>query len=327
MNLDKIANKIANEYLKVAATATPWGEAQHATKYATGIVFYDTAGHGGLCVTKAAALKLLSKQALKAAAQLYNGAYWFEEDCDINVAFLELFSKIPTIQIKHPSLTIEKLERAVKQYHPQYFNLYINGKLSNAEKTLTFSDLQKGDILVYGNKSYTVAGNVISGKLGITDGYNTFYMSKNQFDDCAQIVRNGIILFSKEEAEVGQSSNLKPTIIINEYEDKTIFDPMECYRKVASILGKYTRANKIPYDIASNKNGVWMLKRDEQKGNKATILVLSGKGTIYVNSNYDYKEMISVTKLMDDVAQKYNYKLSSSKEIDSFVDDLIKIIL
>ena len=71
------------------AINSPWGLSQGPThKITRGVVFIHTPSHGGLGVAKSTARKLLSDAALL-CANYFNGYYWFEEDCQCCIAFLE----------------------------------------------------------------------------------------------------------------------------------------------------------------------------------------------------------------------------------------------
>lgn len=72
---------------------TPWGEAQSATYYADGVVAYDTAGHGGFHLSKAA-LRRVPEYLQTADGYADGTAGWFEEDCAsaiVVICFPELF--------------------------------------------------------------------------------------------------------------------------------------------------------------------------------------------------------------------------------------------
>ena len=66
---------------------TPWGESQHEQRFAEGIGFVSTAGHGGI---------LLSQERLAAMPKSLRdvppfGMYprkWFEEDCEVALVAL-----------------------------------------------------------------------------------------------------------------------------------------------------------------------------------------------------------------------------------------------
>ena len=73
---------------------TPWGKTQSATEYAEGIVFHETAGHGGFHLSPARMREF--RKALP-DFQTFAGGPWFEEDCDaavIPVVFHDCFEPI-----------------------------------------------------------------------------------------------------------------------------------------------------------------------------------------------------------------------------------------
>jgi hypothetical protein len=63
----------------MSAPDTPWGEAQTANIHDSGIVWYSTAGHGGLFIPMSKARTLLSSAAMSEGIRWKSG-YWFEED-------------------------------------------------------------------------------------------------------------------------------------------------------------------------------------------------------------------------------------------------------
>lgn len=75
-------------------SCTPWGPAQGGTRYADGIVFVHTAGHGGFVLDRERA------QTIQRLIPLFetfgeNGPRFYEEDCDASVVivvFEEAFS-------------------------------------------------------------------------------------------------------------------------------------------------------------------------------------------------------------------------------------------
>jgi hypothetical protein len=83
-------------------TSTPWGSAQSSTKYARGIVGYETASHGGFHLTPAREADLDSKLrevGLTAVeARMGYEAGWYEEDCSayaVIYAWPEFFPNTP----------------------------------------------------------------------------------------------------------------------------------------------------------------------------------------------------------------------------------------
>ena len=69
------------------ATQTPWGKAQHSKVITRGIIFYSTAGHGGIHVSAG------KNKLIPAALRRDDG--WYEEDCEADkvvMSFPALFT-------------------------------------------------------------------------------------------------------------------------------------------------------------------------------------------------------------------------------------------
>ena len=96
-----------------AAPATPWGPAQHAKCLADGVVWYDTAGHGGLSIRADVAGTVLTAAA-RSCGDFDGEAYWFEEDVLCSVPFHE-----------HPEwtdiCTAAETELFARENVPEYF--------------------------------------------------------------------------------------------------------------------------------------------------------------------------------------------------------------
>ncbi len=74
------------------AQSTPWGMAQHGLRYGDGVVFYETAGHGGF--------KLDAARNAQVPTPLRNRGGWYEEDAEglkVVAVFPELFGDPATI--------------------------------------------------------------------------------------------------------------------------------------------------------------------------------------------------------------------------------------
>lgn len=74
-------------------TRTPWGPADTRTRYAEGIYFYTTIGHGGFHLSWQRLGQMTEK--LGPVKTFCGDPQWFEEDCDwcyVALAFPELFS-------------------------------------------------------------------------------------------------------------------------------------------------------------------------------------------------------------------------------------------
>lgn len=81
---------------------TPWGNADWATTYAPGIVFYSTPGHGGFHLSPDRQAELQRKFPGFVTFR-GNGPAWFEEDCDACAVILtwpELFPNMDLQPIK-----------------------------------------------------------------------------------------------------------------------------------------------------------------------------------------------------------------------------------
>ena len=106
---------------------TPWGTSQSINKITRGVVFVSTAGHGGLGVAKSTARKVLSDAALL-CADYYNGYYWFEEDCQCCIAFLE-----------HPEWAArfngsnDSYKASVTSHYPRYYDYLATSKKAPRE--------------------------------------------------------------------------------------------------------------------------------------------------------------------------------------------------
>lgn len=103
--------------------STPWGKAQHSYHLRRGVVFYSTSGHGGMKVSKRIAEKYMTEYSRENCIQRY-GAYWYEEDCDINLPLYELSLNLPgfaeiAVQFSK-NATVEKLPEYIKQWNPDY---------------------------------------------------------------------------------------------------------------------------------------------------------------------------------------------------------------
>ena len=70
------------------APRTPWGPAQTSYEIERGVRFFSTASHGGFGISRDAARRFLSPAALK-EAEVWQGAYWFEEDVASSVPLYE----------------------------------------------------------------------------------------------------------------------------------------------------------------------------------------------------------------------------------------------
>lgn len=106
-----------NRKIEFVTTATPWGNAQQVVRYAPGVNFYSTAGHGGFKLSKRIN-DLLIPQYLKQATWSGLGLKgWYEEDCDWAIVVIAL-SSWPGFRAAFDQGEIERAHESLKQYHP-----------------------------------------------------------------------------------------------------------------------------------------------------------------------------------------------------------------
>ena len=110
------------------APKTPWGKAQYAYNLDRGVRWFGTAGHGGLQVSAGAARAKLSDAARK-MGEHWGGSFWYEEDIQYAIAFLENPDWAAKMHLKGGGspLTHEYLEKQVRQWFPRYFDLLEQG--------------------------------------------------------------------------------------------------------------------------------------------------------------------------------------------------------
>jgi hypothetical protein len=125
-----------------SAPKTPWGPAQNAYQLARGVIWYSTAGHGGLAVATGVARSLLTPAALM-EGEKWGSYFWYEEDIGWAIPFYE-----------HPEWEREfvrkaggsvydrvKLEETIRRWFPKYLENIVRTDLKHAEK------LRVGDVL------------------------------------------------------------------------------------------------------------------------------------------------------------------------------------
>jgi hypothetical protein len=86
----------------VKGTRTPWGTSDGSTKYARGVIFYNTPGHGGF--------HLSATRNAQVHPALRKAGGWYEEDCEYHV-----------VVFTFPDLFPGKRESSIaslKQYNP-----------------------------------------------------------------------------------------------------------------------------------------------------------------------------------------------------------------
>jgi hypothetical protein len=140
---DKI--KFANLIKDVLAeAATPWGKSDNQYNIQSGVIWYDTPGHGGLYVSTGVATKKLTPQAIECGDQ-YGSGYWYEEDLACNIPFYEqptwytIFKKLAG----GSSRSKEDIKKTIEEYLPEYFDedfiAKANKKFGNAKTFPTIS--------------------------------------------------------------------------------------------------------------------------------------------------------------------------------------------
>ncbi|MFK5950546.1 MAG: hypothetical protein QM500_17470 [Methylococcales bacterium] len=106
--------------------STPWGSAQHVTNHLRGFSTVQTAGHGGMMVSKGAAEKSLSEAARKRAC-FENGYYCYEEDSDYLIPLFDAKALRPELmkgstfwEAKTPEEIEDYLIKSLSGSHPDY---------------------------------------------------------------------------------------------------------------------------------------------------------------------------------------------------------------
>ena len=89
---------------------TPWGPSQSETRYADGVTFYGTAGHGGFRVN-AHHWGLIPDRYRRYAARWSGSEYWYEEDVAglvIPVTFPEYFPHVTAANLAEYRATLDR---------------------------------------------------------------------------------------------------------------------------------------------------------------------------------------------------------------------------
>jgi hypothetical protein len=105
---------------------TPWGTSQHQHRIDAGVWEVDTAGHGGILVSKNAAKRLLSPEAIELGWKWLQW-YAYEEDCGWAVFAFEqpeLYTACRTRQGCTPR-TAEETRREARETLAEYFPAYL----------------------------------------------------------------------------------------------------------------------------------------------------------------------------------------------------------
>jgi hypothetical protein len=163
---------------------TPWGKAQTQRKLADGIVFYSTAGHGGIHVR--ADLNRLIPNYMR------NTNGWYEEDCEY---------AIPTL--------IFKLENyggafeSLKNWNPAIFERFFNLKLApgesyirdkelfeaaNKDNFVVFSAIGENDVVhVYARKGDTEKRFIVPAEEYQTRGKYGFVIDESKHAELKEV--------------------------------------------------------------------------------------------------------------------------------------------
>lgn len=154
------------------ATATPWGLSDYKKKYATGIIFYGTPGHGGIHISKK-----LNEQ-IHSAWRRVNG--WYEEDCDwaiVAMTFDQFFN----------GKELEDAERTAKNWNPKGYMAFTGKEIKPEESYMLrkslFEELHKNDyvaISAWGDSSEGVP----KGYVGVFAGKGGRLPSGDYPDGC-----------------------------------------------------------------------------------------------------------------------------------------------
>ena len=111
-------------YNEKRGMSTPWGTCQNKTTIQRGIFTVSTAGHGGLAVSRALALRLFSRETLRLAAIETKTHFWFEEDCAISIALVDSASLLHawcSVLNRNKAETHLSAIKSVERWYPDYY--------------------------------------------------------------------------------------------------------------------------------------------------------------------------------------------------------------
>ena len=181
-------NELAKKYQVEAATSTPWGQSQDAYKLLPGLVWYSTAGHGGLYVSQALANKALSAQARKHAIQ-YGSGYWYEEDCGWAIPMYEnpQWGKLLSAKAGGKEVSKEEAKKIIERWTPEYFEGEAGAEV------IEFKNLKVGDLLYIGSDSKPYSLVSITGNKAVLsrDGTNYRFSKSSYFSRVKKVERDG----------------------------------------------------------------------------------------------------------------------------------------
>ena len=113
---------------------TPWGEIQNQIEIVPGVLWVDTASHGGLMVLPATAQSELSNKALK-YGELHSGYLFYEEDVRFLIPFYERpeWSAIFFAKAGGQEPTKDRIRAGIMDYYPEYFEQKESRQVSEAK--------------------------------------------------------------------------------------------------------------------------------------------------------------------------------------------------
>ena len=132
------ANAKPERKTECVTTATPWGKADMVTRYARGINFYSTPGHGGFHLSA----KMNKRVPVELREQSFAGLAlkgWYEEDCDAYIVIVT-FSEYFTPE------EVEKARVALANYLPVSLTAFV--KTKPAGECLTAGCHNNGELIM-----------------------------------------------------------------------------------------------------------------------------------------------------------------------------------
>jgi len=111
------------------ATHTPWGQSQGSNRIAVGIMFYHTAGHGGV--------HLSPKRNALVPDYMRAEDGWYEEDCEWALAAAVFFDEFLADAQKHKDLTKDEYYNivmdSVRNWYPEAYEKFLGIELVEGE--------------------------------------------------------------------------------------------------------------------------------------------------------------------------------------------------
>lgn len=182
-----------------SAPRTPWGPAQDGTRLEAGVWWYSTASHGGLMVSAAVANRKLSGAA-RHLATLWGGKFWFEEDCQWAVAFLDQpkWAKASVHKGLSSPVKPEYIESLVRTYSPQYFIMleskFEPPKMPKVGDSVRFTrDVTFGPGFTMPSESWGTVEKITTSKMVVSSPISHFQLRLSTIlvEDGTLVVENG----------------------------------------------------------------------------------------------------------------------------------------